>query len=90
MSHLKVSDEGRRSGRDKAPLRQNARLHIVELQAGVVTRHLTWCVCRGGEEISTNKTKNKSQLNKSKYPQNSCEKGKNGMQVYLQPRRHPR
>lgn len=36
-----MSDEGRGSGRDKAPLGQNARLHVVELQAGVVAGHLT-------------------------------------------------
>ena len=37
-----MSDEGGGSRRDEAPLRQDARLHVVELQAGVVARHLTW------------------------------------------------
>lgn len=41
MSHLEMPDEGRWSGRDKAPLGQNACLHVVELQAGVVAGHLT-------------------------------------------------
>lgn len=41
MSHLKMPDEGGGSGRDEAPLSQNARLHVVELQARVVAGHLT-------------------------------------------------
>lgn len=44
-AHLKVTDEGGRSGGDEAPLGQDARLHVAELQAGVVTSHLT---CSGG------------------------------------------
>lgn len=44
-SHLKVADEGGRSRRDEASLGQDARLHVAELQTGVVARHLT---CGGG------------------------------------------
>lgn len=44
-THLKVTDEGGRSRGDKASLGQDARLHVAELQAGVVTSHLT---CSGG------------------------------------------
>lgn len=39
---LKVADEIGGHGRYEALLRHNTRLHIVELQLGVVTRHLTW------------------------------------------------
>lgn len=41
LSYLKMTDEGGGSGRDKALLSQDARLHVVELQTGVVARHLT-------------------------------------------------
>lgn len=44
-AHLQVTDEGGRSRGDEAPLGQDARLHVAELQAGVVTSHLT---CSGG------------------------------------------
>ncbi len=40
-SYLKMPDEGGGSRRDKASLGQDARLHVVELQTGVVARHLT-------------------------------------------------
>lgn len=39
---LKVADEIGGHGRHEAFLGHNARLHIMELQLGVVTRHLTW------------------------------------------------
>lgn len=39
---LKVADEIGGHSRHEALLRHNARLHIVELQLGVVARHLTW------------------------------------------------
>lgn len=39
---LKVSDEIGGHGRHEALLRHDARLYIMELQLGVVTRHLTW------------------------------------------------
>jgi len=39
---LKVADEIRGHGRHEALLSHNTRLHIVELQLGVVARHLTW------------------------------------------------
>lgn len=44
-AHLEVTDEGGRSRGDKASLGQDARLHVAEFQAGVVTGHLT---CSGG------------------------------------------
>lgn len=44
-AHLEVADEGGRSRGDEAPLGQDARLHVAELQAGVVAGHLT---CSGG------------------------------------------
>lgn len=37
-----MPDEGGGSRRDKTSLSQDARLHVVELQTGVVARHLTW------------------------------------------------
>ena len=40
-AYLQMTNEGRRGGGDEAFLRQDARLHVVELQAGVVARHLT-------------------------------------------------
>lgn len=36
-----MPDEGGRSRGDVSPLGQDARLHVVELQTGVVARHLT-------------------------------------------------
>lgn len=39
---LKVTDEIGGHGGHEALLCHNTRLHIVELQLGVVTRHLTW------------------------------------------------
>lgn len=39
---LQVADEVGGHGRDEALFRHNAGLHVVELQLGVVTRHLTW------------------------------------------------
>lgn len=39
---LKVADEIGGHGRYEALLRHNTRLHIVELQLGVVARHQTW------------------------------------------------
>lgn len=39
---LKVADEIGGHSRHEALLRHNTRLHIVELQLGVVARHLTW------------------------------------------------
>lgn len=39
--YLKMSYEGRRSRRDKAPLSQDACLDIIEFQTSVVARHLT-------------------------------------------------
>lgn len=36
-----MPDEGGGSGRDEASLSQNARLHVVELQSGMVASHLT-------------------------------------------------
>lgn len=39
---LQVSDEARGDGRDEASLRHDARLDVVELKTGVVTRHLAW------------------------------------------------
>jgi len=39
---LKVADEIGGHGRYEALLCHNTRLHIVELQLGVVARHLTW------------------------------------------------
>ena len=41
QAYLQMTDEGGGGGGDEAFLCQDARLHVVELQAGVVARHLT-------------------------------------------------
>ena len=54
---LQVSDEARGDGRDEASLRHDARLDVVELKTGVVTRHLAWS--RGWSEKEEKRKKKK-------------------------------